>query len=176
MREFLTVLPLAVFLFAPAASQPRDGFSGIRCDSDIAKTLIGRTMHNEKVAPIENRHKDLGLKNLGGDEISDKFFSETWLICGHEYMLLVDRHNIVRDVLSVPEHSKKSPEFIGECKNNGARIPGTIIAILQNEEGKDTLSAKAAWKLDEKTAKFVKLPTAGLRCPRDGIITADGGK
>ena len=38
------------------------------------------------------------------------------------------------------------------------------------------LPAKVAWKIDEKTKKFVSLPTKGLRCPRNGIITADGGR
>jgi hypothetical protein len=32
-----------------------------------------------------------------------------------------------------------------------------------------------AWKIDDKQNKFVKLQTEGLRCSRDGIITADGG-
>jgi len=32
-----------------------------------------------------------------------------------------------------------------------------------------------AWKIDDKQMKFVKLETEGLRCSRDGIITADGG-
>ena len=30
-------------------------------------------------------------------------------------------------------------------------------------------------KIDDKQMKFVKLQTEGLRCSRDGIITADGG-
>ena len=30
-------------------------------------------------------------------------------------------------------------------------------------------------KLDLKNAKFVKAPVEGLRCPRSGIYTVDGG-
>jgi hypothetical protein len=33
----------------------------------------------------------------------------------------------------------------------------------------------SAWKIDEKQMKFIELKPEGLRCPRDGIITADGG-
>ena len=178
MRKFTTILPLMLFLFCTGASGPQDGFSGIRCGADVPKALIGRFMRNERVVVIENRHKDLGLKDLGGTDISDRprLFASSWTICGDEYMLLEDGHSVVRDVLKVPEHSKRSPEFIGECQNNSTKMPGTIVAILNNEQGKATLSAKAAWKIDEKRARFIKISTDGLGCPRSGIITADGGQ
>ena len=178
MRKFTTTLPLMLFLLCTGASGPQDGFSGIRCGADIPKALIGRVMSNERVAVIENRHKDLGLKDLGGTDISERpaLFAASWKICGDEYMLLEDGHSVVRDVLKVPEHSKSSPEFIGECLNNGAKMPGTIVAILNNEQGRDTLSAKAAWKLDKRSAKFIKISTDGLGCPLSGIITEDGGQ
>ena len=53
--------------------------------------------------------------------------------------------------------------------------PGTAIGVLKNEGGVEMLSAVVAWKIDEKQKKFVTLQTEGLRCARDGIITADGG-
>jgi hypothetical protein len=91
-------------------------------------------------------------------------------------MLLQDK-SIVRDVLKVPAHSKKSPEFIGTCDINGKETKAIVVAILDNEteSGAPTLPAKIAWKIDEKKAKFVSLPTAGLRCTRSGISTVDGG-
>jgi hypothetical protein len=55
-------------------------------------------MSNERVVAIEDRHKDLGLKDLGGTEISDRLFLITWRICGEEYALLEDK-SIVRDVI-----------------------------------------------------------------------------
>jgi len=48
--------------------------------------------------------------------------------------------------------------------------------VLKNENGVEMLSAVSAWKIDEKQVKFVKLQTEGLRCSRDGISTADGGR
>ena len=179
MRKFTTTLPLVLFLFCTGASGPQDGFSGVRCGADVPTALIGRFMRNERVVVIENRHKDLGLKDLGGTDISDRptLFASSWKICGDEYMLLEDGRSVVRDVLKVPEHSKMSPEFIGECQNSDTRMAGTaVVAILNNEQGKDTLSATAAWKIDEKRAKFIKISTDGLGCPRSGIITADGGQ
>jgi hypothetical protein len=178
MRKLTIILPLMLLLFCAGASGPQDGFSGVRCGADVPKALIGRLMRNEKVVVIENRHVDLGLKDLGGGDISEKppLFAASWKICGDEYMLLEDGRSVVRDVLKVPEHSKRSPEFIGECQNNGTKMPGTIVAILNNEEGKATLSAKAAWKIDQKSARFIKISTDGLGCPRSGIITADGGQ
>ena len=47
--------------------------------------------------------------------------------------------------------------------------------MLKNENGVEILPAVIAWKIDDKQMKFVKLQTEGLRCSRDGIITADGG-
>jgi len=50
-----------------------------------------------------------------------------------------------------------------------------LIGILKNEVGAKILPAASAWKIDEKQMKFVELTPEGLRCSRDGIITADGG-
>lgn len=82
----------------------------------------------------------------------------------------------MRDVLKFPKHSKDSPQFIGSCQLNGQDVPGFAIGVLKNEPGVDMLSAVIAWKIDEKQAKFVELQTEGLRCSRDGISTADGGR
>ena len=98
-----------------------------------------------------------------------------WRICGEEYVVFEDR-DTVKDVLKLPHHSKEAPQFLGTGQVNGHDLPGTILAVLKNEEGADKLSATAAWKVDEKQKKFVVLPTEGLLCPRDGIITADGGR
>ena len=130
-------------------------------------------MPNEKVAVIEERHRDLGLKDLGGTDISDRLFLISWQICGEEYALLEDK-DVVKDVLKFPKHSKDSPEFIGSCQLNGHDVPGTAIGVLKNEDGK-FLPAMIAWKIDDKQVKFVNLQTEGLRCSRDGIITSDGG-
>ncbi len=91
--------------------------------------------------------------------------------------MLLENKSVVRDVLKVPPHSKSSPEFIGTCEMNGKETQTVVVAILDNEKqiGAPTLPAKVAWKIDEKKMKFVSLPTDGLRCPRSGISTLDGG-
>jgi hypothetical protein len=152
-----------------------DLFSKVRCDADIPKALIGGIMTNEKDSTVEARHKALGLKNLGGSEMMGGLFLSSWLICGNEYQLILDKKYVVRDVLQFPQHSKASPEFIGSCSVNGKKLPGEIVAVLNNQEGADNLSAKFAWKIDTKTAKFGKLAPEGMQCPRSGIISADGG-
>ena len=65
--------------------------------------------------------------------------------------------------------------FIGSCQLNGHDVPGTAIGVLKNENGGAILPAVSAWKIDDKQMKFIELETEGLRCSRDGIITADGG-
>src|SRR5262252_10312773 len=167
------LVPVLALIFAISICNA-DGFDSVRCGSDVRKALLGRTMPNEKIVVIEERHKDLGLKDLGGTEISDRLFLISWRICGEEYVLLEEK-DVVRDVLKFPKHSKDSPEFIGSCQLNGHDLPGTAIGVLKNEAGVETLPAVVAWKIDEKQMKFVKLETEGLRCSRDGISTADGG-
>lgn len=171
------ILTFTSLFFFHSAFAGSDGFSGIRCGGDdIAKALIGKKMSNETIVDLEKRHADLGLKDLGASEISDRLSCISWLICGSEYMLLEDKSS-VRDVIRVPAHSKKSPLFIGMCEMNGKESKAIVVAILDNETESDapTLPAKTAWKIDEKNAKFVSLSTEGLRCPRSGISTSDGG-
>jgi hypothetical protein len=131
-------------------------------------------MGNERIVVIEERHKDLGLKGLGGTEISESLFLISWLICGDEYVLL-EENDVVRDVLKFPRHSKDSPQFIEACQVNRSDVPGTIIAVLKNDKDTKNLPATVAWKIDEKRMKFIGLQTEGLRCPRSGINTVDGG-
>lgn len=152
-----------------------DLFDKIQCGADIPKALIGGVMPNGKSAAIEARHKALGLKDLGGSELDGGLFLSSWRICGNEYVMIMDKRSTVRDALQFPQHSKASPEFIGSCKVNGKVLPGEIIAVLNNQSGAENLSARFAWKIDKRTAKFVKVSTEGMQCPRSGIITEDGG-
>jgi len=174
MKKRVGMLMLVVPLFCGSSVSAADGFDSVHCGSDLRKALIGHKMSNEPVAVLEERHKDLGLKDLGASEISDRLSAISWRICDEEYVLLEDK-NVVRDVLKFPKHSKESPQFVGSCESNGQKVPGTAIGVLRNENGVEMLPAVAAWKIDEKQIKFVELQTEGLRCSREGIITADGG-
>jgi len=177
MREkrIVPIFVLVLGLFCGNSIHGADGFDSIRCGSDVREALLGRRMCNEKIAAIEERHKDLGLKDLGATEISDSLFLISWQICGDEYALLEDK-DVVRDVLKFPKHSKNSPQFIGSCQLNGHDVPGTVIGVLKDENNSENLPVVVAWKIDDKQTKFVQLQTEGLRCSRDGIITADGGR
>jgi hypothetical protein len=175
MKAIVATFTLFFSLFCMSSNCDADGFDSVRCGSDVREALLGRKISNEKVSVLEERHKDLGLKDLGGQEISDRLFLISWLICGDEYALLEDK-DVVRDALKFPKHSKESPEFLGSCQSNGQDLPGTVIGVLKNEDGVDKLPAVAAWKIDERQVKFVELKTEGLRCSRDGIVTADGGR
>jgi hypothetical protein len=121
---------LLILLLCGSSICAADGFDPVRCGSDVAKALVGRTMQNEKVAVIEERHRDLGLKDLGGTEISDRLFLISWRICGEEYALLEDK-DVVKDVLKFPKHSKDSPQFIGSCQLNGHDVRAQRLACLK---------------------------------------------
>jgi hypothetical protein len=153
-----------------------DAFTDVKCGSDIQKALTGKRMSGQRVVDLEKRHADLELKDLGGDEISEHLSTISWLICGSEYLLLEDE-SFVRDVLKVPPHSKTSPLFIGTCEMNGKESKDIVVAILDNEKKTDAnaLTAKVAWKIDQKKMKFVSVPVEGLRCPRSGVNTSDSG-
>lgn len=173
---FATVMPVLP-LFCACSIYAGDGFESVRCGSDIAKALIGRKTANEPVVRIEARHKDLGLKDLGAEIISDdeRLSIIFWQICGDEYVVLQDG-NTVKDALKFPKHSKDTPQFDGQCQLNGKDLPYFAVGVLKNEEGAKMLQAVVAWMIDEKQKKFVPLPTEGLRCGRDGISTEDGGQ
>ena len=149
-----------------------DGFESVRCGSDVRKAMVGRKTSNERVVVVEARHKDLQLKDLGAEEISDRLNLIFWRICGEEYAVLEDK-DVVKDVLKFPKHSKDSPQFVGSCQSNGHDVAGVVVGVLKNEEGAAMLAPVKVWKIDEKQKKFVELPTEGLRCSRDGISTAD---
>jgi hypothetical protein len=170
------ILLLVTSLLVTNVFGDSDGFTGIQCGSDIAKALTGKRMSNERVADLEKRHPDLALKDLGASEISDRLSCISWLICGSEFMLLQDE-SIGRDVLKVPPHSKTAPLFIGACEMNGKESKDILVAILDNEKEPEAsaLTAKVAWKIDQKAMKFVSVPVEDLRCPGSGVITLDGG-
>ena len=154
-----------------------DGFESVRCGSDVAKALIGHKGSEEPVVKIEERHKDLQLKHLGAEIVSDdeRLNLIFWEICGEEYVTLEDG-DTVKDALKFPKHSKDTPQFDGMCQLNGKELPDVVLGVLKNEEGAATLQAHQVWKIDQTQKKFVPLPTEGLRCGRDGISSADDGR
>lgn len=182
---FKTRFILFALMIVSAKLWASDPFAAIKCGADIPKALIGKRESNERVALLEERHKDLGLKDLGGSEISDRLFLASWQICGSEYDLMLEtKSGVIRDVLAFPAHSPASPQFIGACVADGKQVSGTVLAILKNNAGynardeklaKTMLKATAAWKIDETKEKFVNQLTENLSCPLDGIVTQDGG-
>jgi hypothetical protein len=187
-RVFFFVLAFTPLSLAGSAAWAKDGFEAVRCGGDVRSALLGKWISNEPVVQTEKRHAALGLKDLGGDEITDTLNSVTWLICGKEYAVITDARDVVRDVLVFPPHSRRAPAFSGGvCQRNGKELSGEIMGVLDTRGAKDTESAHyspqdktllpvtVAWRVDEKTGKFVPLPAAGLLCPRSGIDTADGG-
>ena len=136
MFKIKVALVLAVALCGTAWGL--DEFSGIKCGSDIPKALIGKRFVNRRVMVLEDAHKDIGLEDLGGIDLSDRLFLISWRICGTEYELLNDsKSKIVRDVIPFPSHSRSSPAAIGGCQIDGRQIPEAVVAVLDNSAGYD---------------------------------------
>ena len=74
----VAILTLVFPLFCGSSICNADGFDSVRCGSDVRKALVGRTMSNERIVVLEERHKDLGLKDLGALEISDRLTVISW--------------------------------------------------------------------------------------------------
>ena len=184
----ISLVALALLLLVGNVAWAGDGFEDVRCGADVRSALLGKWMSNEPVMQTEKRRAALGLKDLGGEEITDTLNSVEWRICGREYVVVTDARDIVRDVLPIPPHSRNAPEFGGGvCHSNGEEVDGMIVGVLDNDAAggaetphysprdKTLLPVTAAWRVDEKTGKFVPLPVAGLSCPRSAIVTQDGG-
>ena len=167
---------LALAVVASCGAARADEFQKVQCGGDVPKAIIGQRSPNGTIAATEKKYSAIGLKNLGGDEISDSLSSVNWLICGAEYILLIDRASMVRDVLAFPNHSRISPAFSGICRYDGKDLPGVYVAVLDGMKHDELLPVRFGWKIDQKQAKFVKVPSEGLLCPRSGIATADAGR
>lgn len=163
-----------------------DEFAGVRCSRDVRSAMIGRALARGRAVQIEAAHRDIGLRNLGGSEVNDTLFLGGWEICGNEYQVLMTPSRIT-DVARFPAHSRRNPAVFGTCTRDGKRIRDGVLAVLDNASAPDSaelhyssddttsLAAIAAWRVDERHGRFVKLASAGLRCPRGQINTADGG-
>jgi hypothetical protein len=169
------IFAVAAITLAGGQASFADEFAGLKCGVDIPKAMIGKRSTNDKVMALEKKYAAIGLKDLGGDMISDDLNSVNWTICGSEYIELVNRKNVVSDVLPLPPHSKAMPGFSGMCQLNGKDLPDVIIAVLDGSSGNKMLPVKSAWKIDQKQGKFVALPGEGLLCPKDSVYPSDGG-
>ena len=152
-----------------------DEFRNVKCGADLPKAMIGQRSSNGRVVVTEKKYAALGLKHMGADEISDRLNSINWMICGAEYMVLVERRGSITDAVPFPEHSKASPAFSGLCQSRGKDLPDIFVGVLDGASKADLLPVVTAWKIDKQRAKFIKVPGEGLLCPRSAIYTVDGG-
>lgn len=173
MNTLFGALALVAALATTQTASAKDAFDAVKCDGDVAKALVGQKIGKEPVAAIEKRHAAIGLRDEGGDEISDAVFYQSWTICGGSYHLL-ERGGIVRDVVRA-DHSKERPSFVGTCEADALELRAQVLAILEGGTG-DWRHAKSAWRIDEAAAKFVSIDAKGLMCPATGIATVDGGR
>lgn len=166
----------ALALMASAgAAQAGDAFDALKCDSDIAKAVVGKKIPNEPVVGIEKRHAALGLKHEGSEEIDAPLFYEAWTICGSTYHVLL-KNDVIKDAVKA-DHSKAAPAFLGSCNENGTPTEHEVLAILKptGADQANRLPAAIAWRIDYSRERFVPIEGPRLMCPHEGIATADGG-
>lgn len=174
IKPFLIKPLLFVLIFSPCA-QAADEFARVRCGTDIPKALLGQRETSHTIVFKEATHKNIGLRQLGASIIDGKMNTINWLICGREFVIL-DKGDVIKDLIVFPAHSATFPAFEGRCKINGRQTNDPIVAVLEGkyEPGK-FLPARAAWLINRKKAKFIKMDATHLLCPGEGIYTVDGG-
>ena len=182
MKLHFVLGSLLVFaaLVAGTGAQAADEFSGVHCGMDVRAAMIGKKISDEPVVQSEKRHADLGLKDMGGDELNDGLSSVAWKICGKEYFTVVASGGTIRDVLELPQHTHAAPHFTSlGCKINGKADPDLVVGVYDNtkvfkpESDSDLLPATSAWKVDQKTGKISPLSVTGMKCPRIDIVSSD---
>lgn len=173
MKKLAWLLAAVWFMCGQAAVA--DEFRNVKCWSDIPKALIGQRSSNDSAVTAEASYPALSLKRLGVGKVSKQLASVSWLICGSQYILLVDRTGFVRDAIRFPAHSEMSPAFSSLCKLDGKDVPDIYVGILDAAVTGAELPALVAWKIDLKEAKFIKEPVEGLRCPRRASYGAGVG-
>jgi hypothetical protein len=162
--------------------QAHDAFDAVKCDGDVAAALSGKHLGEESDDVLEKKHASIGLKAEGGEIISDDLNYAAWTICGGSFHVL-ERGNVIRGVVRA-DHSRSAPAFLGQCELNGKPMSGLVFAILKPSSTDDAhasardhtlMPAARAWRIDEKSGRFVETSADGMMCPRDGVATADGG-
>jgi hypothetical protein len=141
-------------------------FDGVTCEMNIPSALIGRRMPNERVAATQARYKGIGLKDLGAygtENGGDSWTLISWQICGREYLLL-ERREIVRDVLASPLPPGSPQSQITSCTVDGASLPGTAVAFVSTNVPKGPMLVEYAWRINDTTIKFAKIAGREIVC------------
>ncbi|MBP2857249.1 hypothetical protein J8657_06505 [Dickeya oryzae] len=163
-RSISLLLPL-IFLSSHAIGAAKS-FDGITCKSDIPSALIGRHMPNESTVATEERYKSIDLKDLGTygmESDGDPWSLESWQICGREYFLL-DRREIVKDVLSSPSPKENPKTQIVSCVVDGSNSHDTFVTFISSEEKPWPRTVEHAWRINDKTVKFSKVEGKEIVC------------
>jgi len=162
----LRVVSLFVLSGFCAHAHAAQSFQGITCQSDIPKALLGRTMPNERVVLTEARYKSIGLHDLGGFGVEaegDPWFLISWQICGREYVLL-ERHDVVRDVLVAPQSASHIQSSIVSCTVDGVEQKETAVLFIPPEDLKGPTKVDGAWFIDDQAVRFKERRGRNIVC------------
>ncbi len=169
MKPLLLALPL-VLLFSSSNARAADEFEAIRCGADVAQAVIGRKASAGNASALERAHRELGLKNLGGDGMpEDPYLLVEWQICQSAYVFLIDqktRRGVIADALALPETLRDLPQSLpgADCQRQGKPAEPHLFALLDKEVHAGRALAKKAWRMDPASMKFVAVPVEGLSC------------
>lgn len=151
---------------APARAQTRQSFDALTCQSAIPRALLGRTMPVERVAVLEQRYRHLSLEHRGAfgiESAGDPWTLVSWRLCGREHFIL-QRNNVVRDVLVAPAGAGHSESLLLSCPGDGAEAVRLAIVFPASDGGRASREAPGVWLVDDQAVRFLQRPTAGTSC------------
>lgn len=161
MNTFLFIVIIGLIYNSAYA----DEFDSIKCNADVPKAVVGKKSLNGTVNSLERKHKDIGLKDLGADGLAeDPYMTISWLICGNEYIFLVDNKTnkgLITDVIEIPKELSKFPRALpgSHCVQQSKKVSDDVYAILNKAR-----KAKKAWRIDQGQMKFVSIPVTDFSC------------
>jgi hypothetical protein len=172
MKLVQLTLPLFLLLSTPRASAA-DEFESVRCGADVVKAVVGRKMSRTTVSALESAHKDLGLKNLGGDGMpEDPYSLVEWQLCQSVVVFLVDhrsRRGVITDAVVLPDDLKDLPQALpgADCQRQGKLAEQELFVLLDKGPRTARAPARKAWRIDLTSMKFVGVASDGLSCAQE---------
>jgi hypothetical protein len=163
---WFAIVGFVVLVAAPARAQTRQSFDGLTCQSAIPRALIGRTMPIERVVVLERRYRHLSLEHRGAfgvESDGDPWTLVSWRLCGREHLIL-QRNNVVRDVLVAPAGAGHSESLLVSCPGDGAEAIQLAIVFSPVDGGRASRTAPGVWLIDDQAVRFHQRSTAGIPC------------
>jgi hypothetical protein len=159
---------LAYLLFLAAWVWANESLKSVDCKNFSASDLIGKQTPRVDLSSRSEIKRGPEVVNFGATRLSNpRFAVETWQVCRNNVWLLTEvenRETVVRDVQTIPNHSKEEILYTGDCEYRGRPIEDTV-GVLRFDSLAKELPAVETWTIDWPAKKFRAQNAEGVACP-----------